>query len=67
MSSLRVFEIWISGLHVDSVYYKADEYPVGDWSAEDVRRNLIDHDGYPHDIEVKECGPSQLGSHEALP
>ena len=40
-------EIYISGIHVDSVFYSAN------MDLEEVRKSLIEHDGYQSDIEVK--------------
>ena len=43
------FDVYLKGKHIDTVFYDAD------MSALDVRRSLIDHDGYNECIIVYRC------------
>ena len=43
--SLKAFDVYLDGTKIDTVFYK-------NFSAEEVKDSLIDHDGYSSDIEV---------------
>jgi len=49
---MRIFDVFREGVQVDALFYG------GEWEAvvteESVRRDLVEHDGYPPDIEVRE-------------
>jgi len=44
------WRIYLNGIHIDTVYYR------GKLDPEDVRRSLINHDGYPANIKVRDVG-----------
>ena len=48
--SYRAFYVFLAGRHIDTVFYSAG----AGVDAEEVRRSLIDHDGYDFRIEVIE-------------
>lgn len=44
---LVMFEIRLNGKYFDEVFYSKN------MTADEVKKSLIDHDGYPSNIEVK--------------
>lgn len=44
----NAFDVYKDGKKIDTVYYKGDE------TAADVKKSLVDHDGYDSDIVVKQ-------------
>ena len=49
-SHLRAFNVYVRGVEIDTVFYAATDAV----TAQEVRRSLIDHDGYPDTITVRE-------------
>ena len=51
----QAFDVYLNGRNIDTVFYS------GPVDADEVRRSLIDHDGYDSDIEVRKARRSQIG------
>jgi hypothetical protein len=47
----RAFNVYRNGRNIDTVFYNNDSPQ----TPEDVRKSLINHDGYPMDITVSEA------------
>lgn len=50
MSKQRAFDVFLAGKEVDTVF-------ATDYSAEEMRKSLIEHDGYDPGIVVCRCAP----------
>ena len=46
----RAFNVYRNGKNIDTIFYSDIDHI----TLEDVKKSLIDHDGYPHDIIVRE-------------
>ena len=49
----QAFDVYLNGRNIDTVFYS------GPVDADEVRRSLIDHDGYDSDIEVSKARRSR--------
>jgi hypothetical protein len=52
MQKMRAFDVMLDGVRIDTVFFRADS------TEEEVRRALIDWDGYDPDIAVEDVEKS---------
>lgn len=46
------FNVWLNNRLIDTVFYSVGKTETREEAVDSVRKSLIKHDGYPHDIKV---------------
>ena len=61
-SGSRIFDVYLNGRNIDTVFYSRRT----NVDAEEVRRSLIEHDGYDPGITVRERRGRGMSSRQAV-
>lgn len=51
---MKAFNVYRNGKKIDTVFWNDKADGGAPTTREEVRRSLVDHDGYPHDIKIFE-------------